>query len=490
MRRFLITVATAVCLLALAVPAAAHPGVPLAPTAPTNLTHSSTDNIEYLGRFPEHFGTAGGRLHGDRYYITDPRGVYVYDVSTPESPKLLGSIALYQTATGAALAQEEPDTNGEILVVDAAPTPYGTAQMTVVDVSDPASMKVLSTVNVTDHTWTCISATDADGDLNECAYVYGRTGHIVDLTDPTKATLLPTTWRKSVNHGDRANSPYVHDLTEIRPGLTMSAGAAAILMDTTDPTAPVRLAAIEERGRFSSLGYHSVEWANGGTDPFVVLGTEIAPPPVAGAPAATANTAGSDCQGDNSVIETWDASEIVAGLEAYEQGASASEAFAGKAFRKIDTFDAAGRGIFLQGQAPGHLLYCAHWMRLAPDFDAGGLMAVSYYDRGTRFVQIDAEGAMTEVGWITALEGYSGSPRWVTDDIVYISDYRRGMEVVRIQRDTEATGVEHNAPDAIAVGSSYVPPSALNIQLASNLALGLFGAVMAGDRLRRRLRRR
>jgi hypothetical protein len=489
MRRLLLAALTAAMLLGLAAPALAHPGVPLDPTMPTDLTHSATDNVEYLGRFPEHFGTAGGRLVGDRYYLTDPRGVFVYDVSTPESPELLGSLPLYQTGTGAALAQEEPDTDGSILVVDAAPTPFGTAQLQVVDVSDPANMQVLSSAAVTDHTWTCVSATDETGEVNECAYVYGRTGHIVDLTDPGDARLLEGTWRRAVNHGDRGNSPYVHDLTEIAPGLVMSAGAAAVLMDTSDPVNPVRLAAIEERGRFSSLGYHSVEWANGGRDPIVVLGTEIAPPPVPGAPAATANTAGSDCEGEASVIETWDASEIVAGLEAYEEGASVEEAFGGARFHRIDTFDAAGRGIFLEGQAPGHVLYCAHWMRLAPDFDGGGLMAVSYYDRGTRFVQIAGDGTMTEIGWITAAEGYSGSPRWVTDDVVYISDYRRGMEVVRLTRE-EATGVTAAAPDAIAVGSSVVPPAALDLRTASVPALGVFVLLALGLEVRLRRRRR
>mgnify|MGYP006172049927 CR=1 FL=1 len=40
----------------------------------------------------------------------------------------------------------------------------------------------------------------------------------------------------------------------------------------------------------------------------------------------------------------------------------------------------------------GHLLYCAHWMELHPDFKKGGRMAVSYYDRGTRFVKVGTDG--------------------------------------------------------------------------------------------------
>jgi hypothetical protein len=485
MRRCILAALTAAALLALAAPALAHPTVQLGPTLPTDLTYAATDNIEYLGRFPEHLGTAGGRLgpDGDRFYVTDPRGVYVYDTAKPESPELLGSLTLYQTGTGAALAQEDPDTNGEILLVDAATTPNGSSQLRVVDVSDPAKMKVLSSVPVTDHTWTCVSGTDDTGAENACAYAYGRSGHIVDLTDPANGTLLSVTWRKAVGYGNTGNRPYTHDLTEIRPGLVMTAGDSVILMDTADPAKPVRLAAIEQKDRFPALGYHSVEWANGGHDPYVVLGTEIAPPPGTGG-----FSVGSDCEGDNSVIETWDATEIVRALNAYEQSGNV-EVFREAQFKKVDAFDAGGRGIFLTGNAPGNVLYCAHWMELHPDFDGAGLMTVSYYDRGTRFVQIGEDGTMTEVGWITAAEGYSGSSQWISDEVVYIMDYRRGMEVVRL-KPAPATGVVEDAPSAVAVGSRYVPVSALNLSTASGFALGLFGLALLGAQLRRTTRRR
>ena len=489
MRRCVLAVLTAALLLGSALPAAAHPGVTLDPTLPTDLTHASTDNVEYLGRFPEHTGTAGGQLSpdGKYFYVTDPRGVYVYDTATPESPSLIGSLTLFQTGTGAALAQEDVDSNGKILLVDGSPTPQGAASLQVVDVSDPTKPRIASTVAVTDHTWTCVTGLDAQGEQNSCAYAYGRTGHIIDLRDPANATLLPTTWRKAVDHGDRSNSPYTHDLTEIRPGLIFSSGSSAILMDTTDPAAPVRLAAIEQKNRFSSLGYHSVEWADGGTSPFVVLGTEIAPKPVAQAPAATQNTGGSDCKGDNSVIETWDASSVIAALEQYEQGVPREEAFATAAFTKVDSFDAGGRGIFLQGGAPGNVLYCAHWMEQHPTFSETGLVAVAYYDRGTRFVKVGEDGTMDEVGWMTPADGYTGSAQWVTDQIVYVMDYRRGLEILRLSPEP-ATGVNSETPDAIAVGSSYVPASALNLDSLSNVALGSFGLTLLGLGIKRRRR--
>jgi hypothetical protein len=448
-RPALVTALLTAALVAPAAPALAHPTAPLDPTLPTDLTFASTDNVEYLGRFPEHTGTAGGApsADGKRFYLTDPRGVYVYDTTDAAQPSLMGSIRLFQTTTGAALAQEDPDTDGRILLVDAATTPVGTAALQVVDVSKPEAMKVLSSVPVTDHTWTCISGVDATRRTTSCAYAYGRSGHIVDLRNPAKATLLESTWREAVGYGSRGNKPYTHDLTEIRPGLVMSAGSTSILMDTSNPAKPLRLTAIDQQERFPSLGFHSVEWAKGGTSPWLVAGTEIAPD-------GATNAAGSDCKDDDSVIETWDARAVVKALKTYKPGTGAA-GLRGATFKKVDAFQVAGRGIFLDGAAPGHVLYCAHWMELHPDFATSGRMAVSYYDRGTRFVDVGKDGKMKEVGWIVPAEGYSGSPQWVTKDVVYVMDYRRGLEVVRLL-DKPATGTRRSVVDQIAPGSAVI----------------------------------
>jgi hypothetical protein len=464
-------------------PALAHPTTPLDPTLPTDLTFASTDNVEYLGRFPEHTGTAGGALSGDgkRFYLTDPRGVYVYDTSDPADPSLLGSLRLFQTTTGVALAQEDPDTNDRILLVDGGPTPAGPTALNVVDVSDPKALKVLSTVPVTDHTWTCVSGVDATRKQNSCAWAYGRSGHIVDLRDPAKPALLPTTWREAVDYGKRGNSPYTHDLTEIRPGLVMSAGSTSILMDTANPAKPLRLTAIDQSKRFPSLGFHSIEWARGGTSPWLVAGTEIAP-------SGPTNTAGSDCNGDNSVIETWDARAVVKALRSYKPGTGAA-GMRGATFTRTDAFKVSGRGLFLNGAAPGHVLYCAHWMELHPDFANGGKMAVSYYDRGTRFVQVGKDGKMTELGWITAAEGYSGSPQWISKDVVYVMDYRRGMEVVRLL-DKPATGTQRSVVDEIAPGSALldVPAPPLTPGQTGVLAAAVALLVLTVGALRPRAR--
>ena len=127
--------------------------------------------------------------------------------------------------------------------------------------------------------------------MNGCAYAYGRTGHIVDLRDPANPVLLPSRpGAQAVGYGNRANAPYTHDLTEIRPGLVMSAGSTAILMDTRDPAAPVELTRIDP-GRPASPAWATTPSSGpaAGRDPWLVVGTEIARVPAR--PTARAATA-------------------------------------------------------------------------------------------------------------------------------------------------------------------------------------------------------
>jgi hypothetical protein len=473
--RVVSVVAGVLALVGPASAAVAHPALPVTPTSPVDLTYTATDNVEFLGRFPEHFGTAGGRMVGDRFYLTDPRGVFVYDTSVPEEPVLLGSLALPQSGTAAALAQEDPDTDGRILLVDAIDPEAGSASagLKVVDVSDPTAMQVIGSAPVADHTWTCVSTA-----TNGCAYAYGRTGYIVDLTDPTAPRVLDTSWREHVGLGEGfSNSPYTHDLTEFRTGRVMSAGAHNVLMDTTDPAAPKLLNDLVVD--YHTFGYHSVEWPNAGRDPFLVAGTEIAPE-------GPTNLAGSDCQGEGSWINTYRATEVAKADRIAERSGNVRQVQRAE-FERVDSYHVADRGIFLDGNAPAHTLYCAHWMELAPSFDGGGRMVVAYYDWGTRFVDVHPDGTMDELGWFLPGEGYAGSAQWITDEVVYVMDYRRGLEVLRLTGEP-ATGTVVGGIDLVMAGSTTQAGGAWH-RLAEqpHWALLLAGAALAlvGHRRRR-----
>lgn len=390
--------------------------------------HFTSGNVEWLSVNPLHTGTAGGRLHDGFFYVTDPRGVYIYDVGEPADPRLVGFVNVFQSGLGVALAQEGPDTNGEIVLVDAIDPddPSTSPRMLVVDVSDKTDPHVVGSEAVTDHTWTCVL---------DCSFAFGRSGNIVDLTDPTDPTLTDVDWRD----GREPAAGYTHDLTEVRPGFLMSAGQPSYYLDVRDPLNPVQLNEIVTT--FHSLGFHGAEWANEGTDRFLLMGTEIAPQ-------GPTNLAGSACDGDHGLF-VYDATEVVAADEAQERqervdarrSSRGTERAAGPKprpdaeFHELGSWNLSAQGVYADGNAPAHVLFCEHWFDLHPTFDAGGLVVMGAYTHGTRFLEVDEGGQVEEIGWFQPVGGYTGAAYWITDEIVYVHDYARGMDILRFTGD-------------------------------------------------------
>ena len=73
-----------------------------------------------------------------------------------------------------------------------------------------------------------------------------------------------------------------------------------------------------------------------------------------------------------------------------------------------------------------------HWFQEHPTFKNGGLVALSEYEDGVRFLQIGKDGSITEQGFFAALGSSSSSPKWApSGDIVYSVDYDRGIDILR-----------------------------------------------------------
>jgi len=366
----------------------------------------ASDNVEWISVNPVHTGSSGGRLHEGYFYVTDPRGVYIYNVANPASPVLTGSLPAAQIGTQTALSQEDPDTNGKILLIDALnPAAAGNGyRLLVVDVSDKSAPEVIGSLATTDHTWTCVA---------DCTYAYGRTGGIIDLTDPTSPKQAAN-WKSTV-----PGSGYTHDFTEVASGRLMSAGQPSFYLDTTTPASPQKLTTI--KSSFPSLGYHSAMWPREGQDKFLIMGTEIAP-------TGATNLAGSDCQGDGE-IATYDTSAVLA--EELDEAENPDGVWGPADFAKVDSWEISGSGTYSDGRAPFHTLYCSHWFDTHPDWNDGGLIAMGHYDFGTRFLKVDEAGDITEVGWFQPVGGYTASAYWITKEIVYVLDYRRGLDILR-----------------------------------------------------------
>lgn len=77
-----------------------------------------------------------------------------------------------------------------------------------------------------------------------------------------------------------------------------------------------------------------------------------------------------------------------------------------------------------------------HWFEPHPDFNNGGLVALAYYDNGTRFLEIEKNGKIDEVGWFLPYGGVTSATYWITGDIVYAIDYARGFDILRFKAKT------------------------------------------------------
>lgn len=469
MHRLPFIIVTAALLAAMAVPVAAHPRRALRPPVTVDLLHRATDNIVFHARVAEHVGTAGGGLAAAgtaAYVVTDPRGVWTYDVSRPTSPTLLDVLPLAQGTNGqglsgtmdfsypigidtmAAHAQEDPTVASGTFVVQGTGA-AGEGRAHVVSVTDPEAITSAATTG-SDHTWTCISDVTTGA---ACRYAWGAGdprawigGEIIDLTDPSTPVTREESWLELAGADPTV---YRHDLTEIRPGLVMSVGAHVQLLDTSDPLAPALLVDMtpDELGKdfaSSTLGgiaaaYHQALWPMDGNAKHLILGTEVSN---SGQGDGTAS--GEECSDEAAVIETWDASQVLDALSRMQvmvdDGVPRSEARAAVFgdgsqvdFTHVDTYQASTRGIFLDGDAPGNVLFCAHWFSASPAFDAtGGTIAAGYYNRGVRFIDLAEDGTMSERGWFVGADAYASSAQWVTDRVVYVHDYHRGLDVIEL----------------------------------------------------------
>ena len=83
------------------------------------------------------------------------------------------------------------------------------------------------------------------------------------------------------------------------------------------------------------------------------------------------------------------------------------------------------------GNPPANGLGCsAHWFGAHPTFDNGGIVAMGYYEHGTRFLNVDKRGKISEVGYFMPIGGNTIATYWVSNKIVYSFDVQRGLDIL------------------------------------------------------------
>lgn len=333
----------------------------------------ATDNVEWVTTLPIETDSAGAQLLGKYFYITSSRWLEIYDVSDPLAPARVGTLPMPQEPQ---FAEEDLDTNGKILLI-------GTlGDLNVINVEDKSNPTVLATLAGADeHTITCVL---------DCTYGYGSGGEIIDLRNPAQPKKVGS-WAKGSPAPDGG-----HDVTEVAPGRIVTSTSPIMYLDARkDPVHPKVLAlGAPPDGRY----IHGNVWPNATRDRFLLVGGE------------TTGNCGDEGSGK---FMTWDT----------------------KGWRKTHTFrmvDQLGmkNGLPTDGDAPIDQ-WCAHWFEPHETYDDGGLVAMDWYDHGTRFLNVSKTGKISEVGYFLGAGTQASAPYWVTDRILYSVDYNRGIDVLK-----------------------------------------------------------
>lgn len=350
--------------------------------APAGAVGFASDNVTYLGTVPVDAGMpTGGRLVGNYFYVSGTRTLSIYDASTPEDPQIVST-----TPIGFQFANEDVDTNGKILILS---NDQAGAMLYVWDVRDKANpVRIGQLRGVADHTFSCV--------LN-CKWAYGAGGTIVDLRDPADPKVAG-------NWGEGMPVRGVGwDVTEVAPGLVLTSSQPIRLLDARkNPEKPKTLA-------MGSTGdnriIHSNRWPRKGKDRFLLVQSET---PLSGR-----------CNDNSGAFMTWDASR-------WRKT---------RTFTVIDEFRV-GNGTLVDGNPPAGLWGCTNmWFQQHPSFRNGGLVASGFFEHGARFLQIDRNGKISEVGYFTPLGGSTIATYWISDEIVYAVDLHRGFDILRFARD-------------------------------------------------------
>ncbi|HVM35145.1 MAG TPA: hypothetical protein VM784_07350 [Actinomycetota bacterium] len=344
---------------------------------PAAATGVMSDNVEWVGNVPYDAGLAtGARLVRDHLYVAGSTRLSIYDVSDPAHP-----VRLSTTPYRFQFANEDVDTNGTVLLMADDQVRGGLHVWNVEDKAAPKEIAVLE--GLIDHTFTCVL---------DCAWAYGSLGSIVDLRDPARPKLAGS-WAPGMRRGDG------FDVTEVAPGVVVTASRTIRLLDArTNPTKPKeRAIGMTLDGRL----IHSNRWPRRARDRFLLVQGETPLTP--------------RCGDTNGAFMTWDASR-------WKKTHS---------FTMIDEYRARN-GTYTDGNPPANAFGCTNmWFQEHPKFRNGGFVASAFFEHGTRFLNVDRRGKISEVGYFAPAGGSTIATYWITNEIVYAIDLVRGIDILR-----------------------------------------------------------
>jgi hypothetical protein len=410
----------------------------------------SSENVTLLKSVKPAGDGVGARVIGNYLYVTSTKDLEIFDITKPEDPQLVGSLNLHVE-----FENEEVPTNGKVLGISGQTqtiTPSGICPsvypaspsgcLVLYDVRDKTAPKQVSTImDAGDHTSTCVF---------DCEYFYGSAGSVTDargVLDGVAAKKIGN-WQQSPTipdfNGADKSGKFVsgcHNVHQVRPGILMAACQPFLLLSVRPEDGGTILqpkllgTGTNPDGRFT----HGNTWPRAGADKLALVGGETNFKP--------------QCGDQNGAFATWDASHV-----------SLDGTFSGP----LDQYRAKN-GSYLDSNPPVQILGCSvHWFEEHPSFHDGGLVALATYENGTRFLQIGADGKITEQGYFVPLGGSTSAPHWAPggSDVVYAVDYERGLDVLKYTGPHYVPG-QPEADRAPGTAGAQPPPSSAPVCKAS-----------------------
>lgn len=407
----------------------------------------SSENVTLLKSVKPAGDGVGARVVGHYLYVTSTKDLEIFDITKPEDPQLVGTLNVHIE-----FENEEVPTNGKVLGISGqTPTVTGSGNicpstyplspsgcLVLYDVRNPAAPKEVSTIlDAGDHTSTCVL---------DCTFFYGSAGSITDaqgVLDGVEAKKIGN-WQQSPTipdfNGPNKNGKFnngCHNLTELRPGVLMAACQPFLILSVRpeDGGTVLQPKLLSSGSNEDSRFIHGNHWPRAGEDKIALVGGEhnFQPNcnPVDGA--------------EIGAFMTFDASH--ANLD-------------GKFDGPLDEIRPTN-GAYLDSNPPAQIMGCSvHWFDEHPTFKNGGLVALAEYENGTRFLQIGADGKITEQGYFIPLGGATSAPHWAPNsDVVYAVDYERGLDVLQYKGEHYVPGAPPEEGKVPGTGGPPAPGS-------------------------------
>ena len=387
------------CLVTSAVALTALVGVPASSQEPWRETPGgwASGDLDYVDTIPFEAATGIDAVrHGSYLYTTTWRSFSIYDVSDPLDPELLS-----QTPVPGQLINENPETNGEILLLS---NDTVGLSLDIYDVTDKTAPELIGTFEDTlaNHMWTCVF---------DCRYAYGGRGSILDLADPTQPEVVGL-WT------DLKRPRGFHAIDEIAPGLVLTGSNPILYLDARDdPENPVLLTELDPKTTRPDR-------------PYVIIG-----PAAESLPARVAWPLEGEGRHLLVTMETpfsGECDEESGTFLSYDTDGWDRPGFEG--FELMDEYAVTGNGLPSEGSAPVNAFGCgAYGLHVHPSHARNGLVATTWFEHGTRVLRVGADGTFTDAGGFVGLAGNAVRPLWMSDEILYVVDAARGIDILRFR---------------------------------------------------------